>query len=415
VSRWKLFERYGIELEYMIVDRDTLDVAPISDSILVDDEGTPTGDVERGDISWSNELVLHVLEFKCTAPAPSLEALAAKFQAEVAEANQRLAAHNAMLLPSAMHPWMDPFREMRLWPHDYNAVYAAFDAIFDCRGHGWANLQSMHINLPFGDEDSPTSEFARLHAAIRLALPILPALAASSPLADGALSPNADQRLEVYRNNARRVPSVAGRVIPEPVFTHAEYQREILERIYRDLAPLDTSGELNDEWCNARGAIARFSRNAIEIRVIDVQECPLADLAIAGLVSSLVEAHTRERWIRLAEQSAWQVEPLAQIFLDCVKHGEDAVISDARYLSCFGVDATTLRAGELWKRLRSDLWPKGSTRDRSFGGAIDAILQHGSLSTRIRRAVGPNPQREDLKRVYRELATALAAGRLFTP
>ena len=32
---------------------------------------------------------------------------------------------------------------------------------------------------------------------------------------------------------------------------------------------------------NSRGAIARFDRNAIEIRVIDVQECPKADLAIA--------------------------------------------------------------------------------------------------------------------------------------
>ena len=49
-------------------------------------------------------------------------------------------------------------------------VYEAFDRIFDCRGHGWANLQSVHLNLPFGDDD----EFGRLHAAIRSSFPCCP-------------------------------------------------------------------------------------------------------------------------------------------------------------------------------------------------------------------------------------------------
>jgi hypothetical protein len=90
-------------------------------------------------------------------------------------------------------------------------VYEAFDRIFDCRGHGWANLQSAHLNLPFSDAE----EFGRLHAAIRLLLPILPALAASSPVMDGRLTGRVDSRLDVYRHNARRVPQVSGRVVPE--------------------------------------------------------------------------------------------------------------------------------------------------------------------------------------------------------
>ena len=108
-------------------------------------------------------------------------------------------------MPTAMHPWMDPHAEARLWPHEYNAVYAAFNRIFDCRGHGWSNLQSTHINLPFrGDE-----EFGRLHAAIRLVLPIIPGVAASSPAADGRLSGLLDSRLDAYRSNARRIPSIS--------------------------------------------------------------------------------------------------------------------------------------------------------------------------------------------------------------
>ena len=41
----------------------------------------------------------------------------------------------------------------------------------------------MHVNLPFADD----AQFARLHAAIRLVLPLLPALAASSPIAEGSV------------------------------------------------------------------------------------------------------------------------------------------------------------------------------------------------------------------------------------
>ncbi len=86
------------------------------------------------------------------------------------------------------------------WPHEYSPVYEAYDRIFDCRGHGWANPQSVHLNLPLTGDD----EFGRLRAAIRLLLPIMPALAASSPVIDGRLTGLMDSRLEVYRTNRRR-------------------------------------------------------------------------------------------------------------------------------------------------------------------------------------------------------------------
>ena len=52
--------------------------------------------------------------------------------------------------------------------------------------------------------------------------------------------------------------------------------------MYDDIAPLDPDAVLQHEWLNARGAIARFDRNTIELRVLDVQECPRADLAICA-------------------------------------------------------------------------------------------------------------------------------------
>src|SRR6185295_17238101 len=186
-----LFSRFGVELEYMVVDRDSLAVRPIVDRVLQDAAKLPgaeaeteeggdaayPNDVYLGDIGLSNELTLHVIEMKTAEPAGTLSALAAQFAERVKRVNGVLAAHNAMLLPTGMHPTMDPFAEMRLWPHDYSAVYKTFNRIFDCRGHGWANLQAAHLNLPFASFDKPDDEFGKLHAAIRVLLPILPALA----------------------------------------------------------------------------------------------------------------------------------------------------------------------------------------------------------------------------------------------
>jgi carboxylate-amine ligase len=61
VSRLRLFEAIGVEIEYMIVDRASLDVVPACDRLLASVAGAPVSDLERGAIGWSNELVLHVL------------------------------------------------------------------------------------------------------------------------------------------------------------------------------------------------------------------------------------------------------------------------------------------------------------------------------------------------------------------
>jgi len=82
-------------------------------------------------------------------PAASLSGLAGAFQADVRRIDEILAPHGARLMPTGMHPWMDPQRETHLWPHEYSPVYEAFDRIFSCKGHGWSNLQSAHLNLPF--------------------------------------------------------------------------------------------------------------------------------------------------------------------------------------------------------------------------------------------------------------------------
>ena len=410
-SRLNLFEAFGVELEYMIVARDSLDVLPVTDRLIEAESGQIQSEIDLGKISWSNELALHVVELKTTAPEADLTSLAADFQRHIVQMNRHLAAIDpgGQLMPSAMHPWMDPFREMQIWPHEYSSVYEAYNRIFDCRGHGWANLQSVHLNLPFnGDE-----QFGQLHAAIRLLLPILPALAASSPLKDGNLTGILDNRLDVYQGNSARVPSLAGRVIPEPVFTEEDYRRLIFQRMYDDIAPLDPEGVLQDEFLNSRGAIARFERGSIEIRVIDIQECPAADLAVLQATVAVLQALCSETWSTLGSQQSMDVEPLYNILSACIRDADEATISDRAFLSLFGFQGDHCTANKLWQHLINQTAP---ALNPSSARALDVILSRGPLARRLISSFAEKDvQRGSVHRIYGELCRVLQNGEMYLP
>lgn len=438
---YHLFEAYGVEVEYMIVDRESLAALPAADRALEALAGEPAAEVEEDGLGYSNELVLHLLELKTAAPVPALTPeVAADLQAGVRRLNGVL-GKSARLLPGAAHPWFDPETETRLWPGEGREIYRAFDRIFGCRGHGWSNLQAAHLNLPFhGDE-----EFGRLHAAIRLVLPILPALAASSPVMDGRVTGLLDSRLEAYRTNARRFDSITGQVVPEAVFTRADYEERILRPIYRDLEPLDPEGVLRHEFANARGAIARFERGSIEIRVLDVQEAPRADVAILALVAGVLKLLCQERWSSQEAQRRVATEPLARLLRRAIVAAEAAEIDDPSYLALFGFEAPRKRppaprrrgllrrgprpgpppatAGDLWHHLAREAFAAGAADEAAFGADLGVILDEGPLARRILRALGADAEvdggleipRSHLREVYRRLADCLAAGELFRP
>ena len=377
MSRLHLFEAFGVELEYMIVDRASLSVRPIADRLLTED-GQVVSEVEHGPISWSNELVSHVVELKTTAPAP-MEGLERMFAEHVREINQRLDADGCALMGSGTHPFFDPDTETEIWPHEYNEVYRTYDRIFGCRGHGWSNLQSAHLNLPFADDD----EFGRLHAAVRIVLPIIPALAASTPFLDGATHGCLDARLDVYRRNQARVPELAGKVIPEPVFSEAEYEDRIYSPIMRGLEPHDPERVLQKHFANSRGAIARFDRGSIEIRLIDLQECPTADIGVLALIAAAVRALTEERWASARDQRRWHEDELVPILDGCIRDAEHHVIADERYLEGLGLDGGPRAAGAVWRHLLESLGP-ALTDPHAM--AIEHIVRAGTLASRLRAA-----------------------------
>ena len=390
-----LFDGLGIEIEVMVVDEETLDIRPWADRVMVAECGRPAAEIDRGLMSWNNELVAHVIEVKTTRPAPDPAGVVEAFGREWEVIRGHLRGLGAALLPGPVHPWMDPRTETVLWPHENREWYDMFDRLFDCRRHGWANLQSLHLNFPFqGDE-----EFARLHAAVRLLLPILPALAAGSPFLDGRHAGRLDERMEVYRHNADRIPAIAGRVIPEPVYSRAAYEEQILAPMYAAIAPLDGEGVLREPWLNSRGAIARFDRGSIEIRVIDSQECVPANLAVAWGIWHVLRALVGERWSGLAAQQAWPIDPLYEILLETICDGEAARVRHPAYLRQFGVADPAVPAGELWQRLWRECVPAHPAFDEWFS----LYARRGTLARRLLDCGGPRPDREALRALYRRL------------
>ncbi|HEX8059414.1 MAG TPA: glutamate-cysteine ligase family protein [Cyclobacteriaceae bacterium] len=399
-----LFEAFGVELEYMIVDKETLEVKPIADELFKAMTGKYTGDFENGMITWSNELTLHLIELKCTQPENDLEQLRLSFRANVRQINKELTQWSAMLLPTAAHPLMDPSKHAKLWPHDNGDVYARYNEMFNCKGHGWSNLQSTHLNLPFHGDD----EFGRLHAAIRVLMPLLPALCASSPVLNKKVTKYLDARLSYYQENQKSIPSITGNVIPEAIFTKAEYEKQIYKKIAKDIAPFNKDNLLDPVWVNSRGAMARFDRGSIEIRVMDIQECPSVDIAIQSFVIESLRLLVDEKLCSYQQQKNISTDTLKEIYDETIYWGTDVTVYDKPYLTLFEVsDVCPVR--DLLQKLLDEM---GS---QPWSSTIEAILKHGNLANRILADLKGKPTTRAIQNTWRRLADCLQNDTMFIP
>jgi len=398
-----LFEAFGVELEYMMVDASSLDVCPKVDKLFETITGQTTSLVEGDKVDMDNELAAHVVELKNPVPTSSLIGLGVAFQKQIKELQKPLEQLGCRLLPTAMHPWMDPIRELKLWPIGDHTIYNKLHAIFNCQGHGWANLQSTHLNLPFANDE----EFHLLHSAIRPVLALIPTLAASSPYAEGKFTAVMDKRLLTYRDNSKKIFSVTGHVIPEVCISRKNYERDILGKIWSDLEPYDPEGILRYEWINARGAIARFDRMAIEIRLIDIQETPGMDLAIVSVLISLIQNLVESR--RCLEADRWNCQTLKLILEKGIHEGEQAVFAP-EFMQIFGLRSSTpLRAYEFWQALTE----AGLCQAKGFEKYWQVYLSEGTLASRMVKRLGAQPSKSDLEFLFDELGYCLTSGEPF--
>lgn len=406
-KKYHLFEVFGIELEYMVVQKSSLKVTPIVDQLLTKKNGSLTSDIENGEIAWSNELVAHVIEIKTNGPTANLNDLSTHFHKNVVEMNAILQNLDAQLLPTAAHPLMNPNTDTQLWKHSYSEVYELYNRIFNCKGHGWSNVQSTHINLPFYNDE----EFEKLHAAVRIILALIPGLCASSPILEGKKTGFKDTRLEYYKTNQKEIPEMTGKVIPENVFTKKDYYTTIFEPIQKAIKPFDTNNLLDHHFLNSRGAISRFDRNAIEIRLVDIQECPKADIAICTLIIEVLKMLVNEELSDLKTQKSWDKAPLFAILNNAIIHGEKTEIINLDYLQLFGIKENCTMQ-QLWQHLFGLVKNEISIE---YQKALKIILTQGTLATRIENSLQEDFSNDDLLKTYQKLANCLQNNQLFTP
>src|SRR5690606_13051527 len=158
-------------------------------------------------------------------------------------------------------------------------------------------------------------------------------------------------------------------------------QSKVLQPAYDAIAPHDPEKLLKHEWLNSRGAIARFDRNAIEIRILDTQENPSHDLAICSLIIAVLEklcALPAERLQELAR--AYTLEERKSQFMSVAQDGYDAPLDLRDLPDLFQLKPSEQTVGEFWNKVLDEMRDSPRLADRQ--ATLDFILQEGNLAER---------------------------------
>jgi carboxylate-amine ligase len=290
-------------------------------------------------------------------------------------------------------------------------VYEAYARIFDVHTHGWMNVHAAHLNLPMGR----SAEAVAMHNASALVIPYLPALAASSPMYDGVLQDAADGRMEWIMAHQRSIPETQGEVLPEYVSSLADYRRRILQPMYEAIDTRPGAYVLRHDFLNARGAVLKMARRALEIRVVDMQECVKMDIAIAVFVRSLLR-HYSQRILKAGMELPGR-EALLGDFRTTVRCGSRGRVLAPHLTESVPRDADgTTSTKDALKALLA-LAERSVRRDEAdYLTLIAKVIESGTLSERIRArlALYAGDRAElhtETVRVYGELADCLIQNR----
>lgn len=394
-TTYKLLEVLGPEHEFSIVN-EQLQVLPIVDKLIKDFYGRIVNFVELPRFTFGKELQLHVMEIKANVPFKEPEVFEETMQNAVSTMLDFLKRkYQAHLLGTGMHPLLR-LEDTSVWPHRHRKIYHELGRIFNLNQHGWLNIQSFHLNLPYSREKSGIL----LHNLLAYLCAYVPAISASSPVFEGTLGPNVDNRLYFYRINQLEVPSVTGDVIPEYASSFKEYRNAIIGQYSRDLAKLGAGRAiLFKEWINSRGVIFRFDRSALEVRVMDEQECVKSDVALSCFIRATLRGLLAEK----TELPPHQL--LVRDFTAIIANGLNAQVSNPR-------GKTARQVCQHFFNLASE---NATEEEKPYLWLVKKRIEEGSLSELIRSRVLQRAQKTSLKEaildVYLTLIKCLADNR----
>ena len=392
---YKTLEVLGPEHEFSIVN-DALEALPVVDKIIKNFHGRVVNFVKEPSFTFGKELQLHVMEFKPNAPFRTPVEFEETMQEAILTVQDYLQRKfHVHLLGTGMHPLLE-LDETSIWPHRHRQIYDAYSRIFSLRRHGWLNIQSFHLNLPYSDEMSGIL----LHNTLANIAPCLSAISASSPIYEGRFGEGVDNRLYFYAQNQKEIPSVTGDVIPEYISSFIQYKKKIIDKYSNDLAKAGADKLILDkEWVNSRGVIFRFDRRAIEIRVMDEQECIKSDVALSCFIRAAVRGLINEDTEFLPHK---------------------VLVKDLNAIMANGLSATVLHPHGETAHLVCEYYYKiaaenATEEEKEYLPIIRKRIELGNLSEILRKRVGEKSHGTDFKEaiieVYSELAESLEKNR----
>jgi len=365
---------------------------PIVDKIIKDFRGRIVNFVKLPKFTFGKEMQLHVMEVKPNSPFRTPE----MFEETMHEAVLTLAdflerKHKVRLLGTGMHPLMK-LDETRIWNHRHKQIYNAYGRIFNLNHHGWLNIQSFQLNLPYSNE----KDAFLIHNKLAEICTYLPAISASSPIYEEKFGENTDNRLQFYMTNQNKVPSVTGDVIPEYIFSFKQYKETIIGKYSMELAKAGVHEcLLNKDWINSRGVIFRFDRKALEIRVMDEQECVKSDVALSCFIRALLKGLIKENSTLMLH------EQLVKDFKAIIREGLNAKINHPKGQT----------AREICKYHLKIAVKNASEKEKEYFPIIEKRIENGNLSEIIRKDVQRKAQKTDwteaIVSVYSRLTKSL--------
>jgi len=391
-------EVLGPEHEFSLVDGN-LHPLPIVDMVIKELNGRIANYARLKSYTFGKELQSHVAEFKANVPFYSPEAFEENMQRAVLEIADFIGRkHDAKLLGTGMHPLLR-LEEAKVWSHRDRKIYEALSRIFNFYQHGWLNIQAFQLNLSYGNE----KEAIQLHNALANLLPYVPAISASSPVYESKISEYIDSRLHFYRINQKEIPSITGNIIPEYINSFKEYRQITINKYTEELQKLNASeGLLNKEWLNSRGAVFRFDRKAIEIRIMDEQECIKADVALSCFIRAGLRGMLSQRVPYLPREAL--IEDLNSVIRD----GLEAKVQHP-------MGPTARDACKYYFRIALE---NASVEEKTYLPIVSKRIEEGSLSGLIRRDVLKKAQKTDLREailsVYLRLVENLTENEVYS-
>jgi len=355
-----------------------LDALPIVDKIIKDFHGRVVNFVELSNFAFGKEIQLHVMEIKPNMPFRSPENFEETMHAAVLTLTDFLESkYKACLLGAGMHPLLK-LEETGVWPHRHRKIYQAYSKVFNLNQHGWLNIQSFQLNIPYSNQENAIL----MHNLLSEICAYLPAISASSPVYEGKFGENVDNRLYFYMLNQKEVSSVTGDVIPEYVSSFEQYEKEIIGRYSLDLAHAGVDEcLLFKDWVNSRGVIFRCDRKAIEIRVMDEQECVKSDVALSCFIRALLRGLMENKTEFLPH------EILVKDFNSVVRMGLDAKVAHP--------NGQTAR--QVCQQFLKVAWKNATEEEKKYLSIIRKRIERGNLSEIIRERVLRKAQKTDFK------------------